>query len=75
MSEYDINFLAGQLHAQRALWLALARLTTNRDDLFAECQAQLELLRTGLLSETVPERLLDGIDATESWLSSASGQS
>lgn len=74
MKTYDINYLAGQMHAQREVLLALARLTTNQDDLLEESQRRLELLKTAMLSEPVPERLLDGIAEVENWLSTATGQ-
>ena len=75
MQTYDINFLAGQVAAQRELLIALARISTDQDTLWEESQRRFEILRTSLISEPVPERFLDGIDAVEKWLSTATGQS
>ena len=75
MKTYDINFLAGQMYAQREVLLALAKLTTQGEELHAQASLRLELLRSALLSEPVPEPMVDGIAEVENWLSTATGQS
>lgn len=75
MKTYDINFLAGQMLAQRAALLALAKLTSEPEEWKAQALEDIERTKASLLSEPVPERLLDGIAEVETWLLSATDPS
>lgn len=64
----DPAYLWGHLLATRALVLALAKLTSNQEDLLAAGTAALELLRTSVIDEPVPESLLTALNEFEAWL-------
>lgn len=67
----DPAYLYGQLMATRALVLALAKLTTTKEDLRASSEESLEYLRTAVLSDPTPEAFLEGLNDFETWLESA----
>ena len=65
------QYMHGQLMAMRALLLALADITTDRDSFRARGLQSLELLRTGLLPEPVSDAQLAAVDEAERWLRAA----
>ena len=73
--EENIIHLQGQIHALQALVLGLANLTTDRDEFRAEGVRRIETQRAVIVGRPVPDALLAGIDAIESWLLSATDPS
>jgi hypothetical protein len=71
MKTYDINFLAGQIFAQRAALLALAKMTCEPEEWKEQALQDIERAKASFLSEPVLEKLLDGIAEVETWLLSA----
>jgi hypothetical protein len=61
-------YVQGQIRAVRALVIALAKTSGHLEAFCAEAQTQMELLRTAVLHQSVPESYLDAIAETEAYV-------
>ncbi len=61
-------YVQGQIRAVRALVIALAKTSGHLEAFCAEAQKQMELLRTAVLHQSVPESYLDAIAETEAYV-------
>jgi hypothetical protein len=61
------QYVLGQVEALRAVVLALARLTTDRDSLLEIGSTNIATLRAAVLSEPVADARIIGIDHFNEW--------
>lgn len=68
MKGLDPEYLWGDIHATRALVLALANLLVERSEFRQEALLRLEAVRTAALGMPVGESYLTAVDEVQAWL-------